>query len=311
MTKRFQQTVPLAGLDSIAAHLDGFKALLQELCGSQLGLQNAFKTIALPNATMADAFKDIQLPNAIVADAFKDIALPNATVADAFKDIAELNAAMWEEANRAFAEAFQNADPQRVDEALKQAEILGSFGWTLPMGMTPRQYVWIVEQSSGGLAAADQAFLNYYTADEGSNCKRLMLQLLHNQTLQRWHGCLKEIDTAYEKGLYRVCIPTLLTILDGIAYHNWTTKFYSEDGRRKFLERKVQSARKGDLDEHIWRSVKAFVVTVFQSGVKSEPLVINRHWILHGRSAPNGTQADCLRLLQAVHTFASMVEDKL
>ena len=43
------------------------------------------------------------------------------------------------------------------------------------------------------------------------------------------------------------------------------------------------------------------------SSANAKPMVVNRHWILHGRGIPDGTQTDCLRLLQAIHTFAFLI----
>jgi hypothetical protein len=60
--------------------------------------------------------------------------------------------------------------------------------------------------------------------------------------------------------------------------------------------------------DYFWRSIKAFVDQVFTKAGKSRPPMLNRHWILHGRGISDGTQVDCLRLLQAVRTLERLLD---
>ena len=212
--------------------------------------------------------------------------------------ISERQAAVWNEINRAFADGIRSAE-----KVLEKAEVLGKFGWALPMHASPRELVWLVERSID-LESANQVFREYYTACGASRYRCLMTELVGDEALEKWRGYLQEIGQAYDQGLYRVCVPALFATLDGIAYYNWTTKFYKSHGRQQFFKSKMNGL--DSFDACIWQSVAAFVKIVFKEATptNSEPMIVNRHWILHGRGIPDGTQTDCLRLLQAIHTFA-------
>ena len=53
-------------------------------------------------------------------------------------------------------------------------------------------------------------------------------------------------------------------------------------------------------------SIDSFVKEVFRSiSFKDKrPSIINRNWILHGRDIPEWKRVDCIRLFQAIDTFA-------
>ncbi len=46
----------------------------------------------------------------------------------------------------------------------------------------------------------------------------------------------------------------------------------------------------------------AFVEMLYARAGKSKPRQLSRHWVAHGRGLPDARLADCLRLLQAIHT---------
>ena len=66
----------------------------------------------------------------------------------------------------------------------------------------------------------------------------------------------------------------------------------------------------GDLSywNAAWESLNCFVESLYGrvEFAGAEPRTLNRHWILHGRSSAEWTQADCLRLLQASVVFARL-----
>lgn len=62
------------------------------------------------------------------------------------------------------------------------------------------------------------------------------------------------------------------------------------------------------LSLYLWRSTQAFVDTFFANAFGDvSPDLMNRHWILHGLGIPSGNRIDCVRVLQAIHTFAELV----
>ncbi len=60
----------------------------------------------------------------------------------------------------------------------------------------------------------------------------------------------------------------------------------------------------------MWRSIAAFVGRLFLFSEFSGdcPPTINRHWILHGKAAPNWKKVDALKLFQAIHTVSCVFD---
>ena len=78
-------------------------------------------------------------------------------------------------------------------------------------------------------------------------------------------------------------------------------------GVLKLLERTIGGVPPDSFTDYFWKSIEAFSDRVFGSVGKSKPPTLNRHWILHGRGISDGTQVDCLRLLQALRTLARLI----
>ena len=86
------------------------------------------------------------------------------------------------------------------------------------------------------------------------------------------------------------------------------TAFFNEHSRKKFFERRIGAARPNSIHQFQWKSVAAFIQTVFE-GVdpNQEYPTPKRNLILHGNSDPaTWDRADCLRFFQAIHTILSL-----
>jgi hypothetical protein len=193
-----------------------------------------------------------------------------------------------------------------LTKAMKRAERLGAFGWTIPMNLTPEGIVWLLGQATTG-RAADKAFETFYFGDGNRALNHLKDMLVSEDRLKRYRPLLEEISKALDAKYYRICTPALFSLIEGIAYHNWTPKFCNEHGRKQFFERKLKRMPSGSLGYYVWSSIKAFVNAVFKTATNTRPLIVNRQWIMHGRDIPDGTPTDCLRLLIATSTFATFI----
>jgi hypothetical protein len=189
--------------------------------------------------------------------------------------------------------------------AVRRSETLGDLGWAFPLDMQPRDYVTIAEESTS-YEKANSAFLRYYTDNDGRAYKHLIDVLINDPGLRKCKELLIEVKESYDDGRYRLCVAGLLPVLDHIAQNAWDAPLSTHSNAHKSLVRKI-GVMPDSFTDHFWRSVKAFVDRVFAGVGKSKPPTLNRHWILHGRGISDGSQVDCLRLLQAIRTLEQLL----
>jgi hypothetical protein len=190
-----------------------------------------------------------------------------------------------------------------------KAERLGWLGWTIPCDATLPATIRLLERSTSA-ETADAAFTEFYSLSEGAAYASLKRELLAQAELEPWQDELITACARLENDDYRSCVNNLLPVLDGFgATKLREPRFYSKRARDRFFARTLTRAGENSLlDDALWRSVKAFLDGLF------EPLDfavevqlskrLNRHARLHGRGPYRPTRADCLRLLQALHTFS-------
>jgi hypothetical protein len=185
-------------------------------------------------------------------------------------------------------------------------------GWTLPGWMIPREANKIGNSTESEI---DDYFLEKYLGSDSfeGHLRRTSEELLKSAELKRWKALLKEVFQCLEEGQYKVCVPALTSVIEG---------FISES-----LFRKVQHPRKDirptkalaktkwhegeDTVALFWMSAVVFLDRLFAHSdfESNSPSFINRHWILHGRSATDWTAADALKLMNALATLHWLFED--
>jgi hypothetical protein len=194
-------------------------------------------------------------------------------------------------------------------DALERVELLAALGWTLPMEMSLPEFHALVMQDNTSVEGVDEWFIGYYSRDEGAEFDSLRDRLLKSGDLAFWRLLLEQIFDAYRRGQFAICVPSLLSVLEGLIAVPWGVKaFHNERCRKKFFEQKVGAADPDSIDQFQWKSVAAFVQTVFE-GVdpNREYSIPKRNLILHGKSDPaKWNRADCLRLFQAIDTILSL-----
>lgn len=100
--------------------------------------------------------------------------------------------------------------------ALEKAEAIGRYGWMIPLSATPGEIVDIIDSITDE-ASADAAYLLYFTSFDGYQLNALIDKTLANPKLSPWKPLLKEAVFCLRKKQYRVCIASLLAILDGLC----------------------------------------------------------------------------------------------
>lgn len=226
-------------------------------------------------------------------------------------DVAQMVAigGKYESVMKGLNEAIKGA-LSHLRETLARAEILGTLGWTVPLHATPGEYEALVSGITD-VASADAAFTDYYTAEGGIRFRDLKEKLLACDDLDQWKPVLQEAILNLEEGRYRSCIALMLPLVEGVTAVKFSTpQFQKKRERDKFFAAKLEGAEAGSLEGYLWRSYKGFTEMLFQSvdfdGPSRKPVLLNRHYLLHGRGIPDANLGDCLRLFQAVDTITAL-----
>lgn len=199
-----------------------------------------------------------------------------------------------------------HAGTRALDEAMgvltPHARRLGDLGWTMPVNEYvdfPVRLLHFVEPED-----LDAAFVQLYSLDGGARFAHLSRDLVRAPELSRWQPLLAQCLAAYTRGEYLVAIPALLTAYEG-ALAVVVDRPHAMKPRQLASDELAAADR--NLERILWASVDGFTMRLYGSSdfAGDPPPVLNRHWILHGRDEPRWSQADCLRLLQALQTLAA------
>ena len=195
------------------------------------------------------------------------------------------------------------AESERRLRALQpKAEQLGQRGWTLPIRWGLPQFEEVVDEVSPD--ALDDAWLDYYTANEGEEFDELAEALSKVRLLDPWRHSLEGAIYAYRGRYYETAIPALLALFEG-AVSAATRRLHRRHKVQKTAE-EFRDASRFAMRALCWASLVGFSRVVFQyhSFGQPAPAGVNRHLVQHGRAMPPRPQIDCLRLLQALETLS-------
>jgi len=216
-----------------------------------------------------------------------------------FPDVAQLSKVMEASAQR-FREFLRDCE--------KGAERLALSGWTLPISMTIdhlRDFINI----TGDDDAIDCSFIAAY--HEEGWLASLKDTLLNSARLKDWQPLVAQCLENYEKGNHVICIPVLLSVLEGVVARPEGISFMRVEERIAYFRDKIDTAEQDSLDRVTWTSMNLFFELLYQKGdfAGAPPLKLNRNWILHGRDLPSSwRQADALRLLHALATLCTLYD---
>ncbi|MDQ3309471.1 MAG: hypothetical protein M3497_05035 [Gemmatimonadota bacterium] len=187
-----------------------------------------------------------------------------------------------------------------------QAEHLGRHGWTVPL-WAPLSFLGLL-QAECPADELDGVFVEMYRSSPDQPLQMMFRELRAEPNLDHWRPLLQQAIGAFNRRQYRIVVPALLLIYEGVVaravrrFESTEVKLIGPSAE------KVKSEGPG-IDRLLWVSLTAFNEEVFRAAPFSgkQPLRINRHWIMHGRARPGWTRADCLRLFQAIHTVSILL----
>ncbi|CAH1202953.1 hypothetical protein PAECIP111891_02163 [Paenibacillus allorhizoplanae] len=195
-------------------------------------------------------------------------------------------------------------DPQRYYLA---AENLGKRGWTIPFSFTPRQIAFFEEPTLTS-EEIDNFFHAYYSDEDNFN--KLFQMIYSISSLKQWHLAIRQCEIAHRKELFILSISTLLPVLEGIL-----SKFENDKNNIRMIKVCKQMlddslTKESWVFSTIWNSCFHFITTLYAKSnfSEEEPILINRHWILHGRTEFNNSELDSIKLFNALETIANIIK---
>lgn len=190
---------------------------------------------------------------------------------------------------------FEDDLEQQFIDATKK---LAGFGWTVPSAIIPREFFEI--SASHDRTTVDARFVDFHRR---AGCVRS--SAMSSVRLARWRPLLRQCLDSHGRGDYLICVPALITALEGAIAFPEGIAFVRGSERRAFFNSKIADCLNDLLTRALWESMDIFVSNLFEQAPFDavKPLRLNRHWILHGRDTLDWTEADVLRLFQALDTL--------
>lgn len=219
-------------------------------------------------------------------------------VIDVLRDAGEEFARHTEALRNVSRSIVASIKPTWQTDAMDGCGRLAALGWTVPLTATIAFPETVNPLTDTEVEAAMTA---YFTDDDEAELKGLLSRLRCRTHLQPWMPLLDECIKAYEQGLYGVTVNVLITIVEGVFMvgllgPNNSPGVAREAGRMK--PTKVA----GGAQEVVAYSVSQFLLNVFQDARFTEPrpMLLNRHWKVHGRDSQVGTREEAICLFNAL-----------
>ena len=204
------------------------------------------------------------------------------------------------------AASFNAAVKRRIEDA----RTLSERGWTIPGWMTLSQIEVALLLNENEL---DEYFTALYCLEEYKVLNRSFASLKKSPGMATWYSMLEEIRLNLVEGHHLIAVPALLTVLEGFAVKQvLKPSGAGVKGTTNLAKRFAEMGRhETDSTEAIpWVSNLAFMQNLFAFSDFSgdAPKLLNRHWVLHGRTECNWRLADALRLVSALEMLKWLEE---
>ena len=158
----------------------------------------------------------------------------------------------------------------------------------------------------------DNTVKEYYVENNNERLNRLIIRC--KSKIQPYYNSelLDEIITAFENGSYHLSCVGLFAVIDGLLSQTTLNNTTNYKNRFKTIHDKIsRETRLSELDKTticLYYAFENIENTAFQDSRfhEDEPLSINRHWTLHGRSRRNYEIIDCIMLFQWIEAIIIM-----
>ncbi|MFP7737516.1 hypothetical protein ACLHDF_30295 [Priestia aryabhattai] len=189
----------------------------------------------------------------------------------------------------------------------KGSENIGKWGWTVPFsfGLVHVKYF---ENDNLTKEDVDTFFYDYYSSNN-DEFDKMTNSILKNKCIYQWHEAIKQSVYAHKNNMFILSISTLIPVLEGIL-----STFESNKSNIRMMKVCKDMLNTTDdealVDKIMWTSCYHFISALYKKSdfSKTEPEIINRHWILHGRTAFNSSEIDSLRIFNAIETVSGIMK---
>lgn len=195
-----------------------------------------------------------------------------------------------------------------LDKTLDVAvEKLVKEGWTLPAEL-PISAV----NALGNTDILDDvnSFMEqFYAYDDYRNMKAMLKGIQESKIKEGLKKLVNECWNAFNSKMYAICATSLLSVIEGILSE------FSDDKQdvrmMKVCQKHVDSfpSDGSTIMKHVWISYNQFIRNLYQKSdfTANEPDIINRHWLLHGRSDFEVEEIECMKLFNAIHSLCIVI----
>ena len=187
---------------------------------------------------------------------------------------------------------------------LSVVEKLESYGWTLPTELGI--YAINVIGKTDKISDIDKFFVGFFSDNRYEHFNNMIKKILESPIEDGLKKLIEECKFAFENKKYAICADSLISAIEGILSTFWDNK--SNTKMMQVCKAKVDEF--ANETEHItkkylWISYDKFIRRLYEKNdfADDEPSFINRHWLLHGRSAYEIDETDCLRLFNAISSI--------
>ena len=187
---------------------------------------------------------------------------------------------------------------------------LASEGWTLPAELGI--YAVNVIGQTDEIEDINTFLAELFTREDYKVTKSMIDSILQSKIREPLKELVRQCWDAFQGKLYAVCATSLLSVIEGVLSE------FGDDKRdvrmMKICQYHVDNcpANGSTIEKHVWISYNTFIRKLYEKSDfnSDEPDVINRHWLLHGRSDFEQTEIDCIRLFNAVQSLCMVVNQE-
>lgn len=149
----------------------------------------------------------------------------------------------------------------------------------------------------------------FYAYDDYRNMKAMLKGIQESKIKEGLKKLVNECWNAFNSKMYAICATSLLSVIEGILSE------FSDDKQdvrmMKVCQKHVDSfpSDGSTIMKHVWISYNQFIRNLYQKSdfTANEPDIINRHWLLHGRSDFEVEEIECMKLFNAIHSLCIVI----
>lgn len=157
--------------------------------------------------------------------------------------------------------------------------------------------------------------LEHYTRNESTQIKETIQACKSNKLIKLYTRLFSQSIFAYNHKQYHLAIMGLLGVVDGLLSDiSKKTGTHIESRAKAITDKLSDDIELSQEDFSVWFLYSSFMDIVKGIGATApfdgeEPKLLNRHWIMHGRTKKKISQLDCIKIINFI--YGILLFDKL